>query len=452
MRTNRVMSLHWVLLVVVILQCASANPVGPTGPVIEAEGWTPVRSSQVVRVPLEYVKTNQADNPLPPSVKSDTENRITAPQSNPETPISISQTPCTIKNGVCVPKCSELSEEQLLQGVQCALESTPIETQWEAVQTSSTRRRTEDFLAQQIIQPNNNNVIASSEKQGLKQEGESCGSCFCPPTYTAGSCAPGLECKRDPRIPDSPGKCARPGFLVNQAETFDTAEELEIQRQQSEYSGFGDKIPENGENIIPQQQDRVPTETPYSTSLSEGGTIESHASLGPLGEDQANIRIVPVQATVPEKPPMIIYPQGSDQYQPPPRKEDENEERVVVQTASVVPLDENLVRKRVPPINQQGQFAAINNPRAPHLRPHPPNRPPPHHPQTQPRRGPVRIKPRRPGPPKRISNTIQGIKPPQRPIISGRPPLPPPPLRRPQPEAAPRSDIARPSDQLYLHK
>ena len=88
------------------------------------------------------------------------------------------------------------------------------------------------------------------------------------------------------------------GYLVNQAETFDTAEELEIQRQQSEYSGFGDKIPENGENIIPQQQDRVPTETPYSTSLSEGGTIESHASLGPLGEDQANIRIVPVQVSV----------------------------------------------------------------------------------------------------------------------------------------------------------
>ena len=47
--------------------------------------------------------------------------RFQAPQSQPETPISISQTPCTIKNGVCVPKCSELSEEQLLQGVQCAL-------------------------------------------------------------------------------------------------------------------------------------------------------------------------------------------------------------------------------------------------------------------------------------------------------------------------------------------
>ena len=27
-------------------------------------------------MPLEYVKTNQADNPLPPSVKSNTENKV----------------------------------------------------------------------------------------------------------------------------------------------------------------------------------------------------------------------------------------------------------------------------------------------------------------------------------------------------------------------------------------
>ena len=47
MRLNRVISLQLVLLVVIFLQCASANPVGPTGPIIEAEGWTPVRSSQV---------------------------------------------------------------------------------------------------------------------------------------------------------------------------------------------------------------------------------------------------------------------------------------------------------------------------------------------------------------------------------------------------------------------
>ena len=47
--------------------------------------------------------------------------RSVEPQSQPETPISISNPPCTIENGVCVPKCSELSEEQFLQGVQCAL-------------------------------------------------------------------------------------------------------------------------------------------------------------------------------------------------------------------------------------------------------------------------------------------------------------------------------------------
>ena len=87
------------------------------------------------------------------------------------------------------------------------------------------------------------------------------------------------------------------GYLVNQAETFDSAEELEIQRQQSEYSGFGDKIPENGENIIPQQQDRVPTENPYLTSLGEDEATDSHSSLDPLSEDQA-IRIVPVKVYI----------------------------------------------------------------------------------------------------------------------------------------------------------
>ena len=48
----------------------------------------------------------------------------------------------------------------------------------------------------------------------LKQEGERCGSCYCPPTYTAGECAPGLECKHDPMISDAPGKCVRPNAIV----------------------------------------------------------------------------------------------------------------------------------------------------------------------------------------------------------------------------------------------
>ena len=33
-------------------------------------------------MPLEYVKTNQADNPLPPSTKSDTENKVRGNISN----------------------------------------------------------------------------------------------------------------------------------------------------------------------------------------------------------------------------------------------------------------------------------------------------------------------------------------------------------------------------------
>ena len=42
--------------------------------------------------------------------------------------------------------------------------------------------------------------------------GQTCGSCFCPPTYTAGDCAPGLECQHNPTIPDAPGKCVLPIF------------------------------------------------------------------------------------------------------------------------------------------------------------------------------------------------------------------------------------------------
>merc|ERR1712106_85152 len=42
-----------------------------------------------------------------------------------------------------------------------------------------------------------------------QQEGESCGSCFCPPAFTAGECEEGLTCVRDPMIPDLPGTCTK---------------------------------------------------------------------------------------------------------------------------------------------------------------------------------------------------------------------------------------------------
>ena len=53
----------------------------------------------------------------------------------------------------------------------------------------------------------------------FKQEGQDCGVCFCSPTYYAGTCAPGLECKHfNPEIHaekkhlhiDEPGICVRP--------------------------------------------------------------------------------------------------------------------------------------------------------------------------------------------------------------------------------------------------
>ena len=39
------------------------------------------------------------------------------------------------------------------------------------------------------------------------QLGDDCGQCFCPPDYTMGECAPGLECIHNDNIPDAPGKC-----------------------------------------------------------------------------------------------------------------------------------------------------------------------------------------------------------------------------------------------------
>ena len=43
----------------------------------------------------------------------------------------------------------------------------------------------------------------------LKQEGEDCGPCWCPPKFNAGECAPGLYCDLSIQyiLPDKPGKC-----------------------------------------------------------------------------------------------------------------------------------------------------------------------------------------------------------------------------------------------------
>ena len=71
---------------------------------------------------------------------------------------------------------------------------------------------------------NNQNGWTSYDCKFSKGEGEDCGSCFCPPTFSAGECAPGLYCDttiqttiqstwEDPVRPlvrlsgDSPGTC-----------------------------------------------------------------------------------------------------------------------------------------------------------------------------------------------------------------------------------------------------
>merc|ERR1711884_826023 len=55
--------------------------------------------------------------------------------------------------------------------------------------------------------------ISSEPLRPLKREGEECGSCYCPPTFSAGECAPGLYCDTSiqSQIPDAPGTCRSTG-------------------------------------------------------------------------------------------------------------------------------------------------------------------------------------------------------------------------------------------------
>jgi len=498
---NSLLSLQLIVIQTIIFQNAYSSPVGPTGPVIEAEGWTPVRSSQVVRLPQEYLNKNPIVNLLPldnrsyneePVYNNNEASQFEGSQEEVELQNSFGQTGCSIKNGNCVPKCSTLTAEELNDGVQCALDVDPgTEEPWEAVQPSSNQYEVAANLARQQntqlripqqnpvapsrspnyenIQPTKNNAkkklplnqpndsdsfIRKDLNATPRQEGDDCGSCFNPArNYFCGNCAPGLECVKDPRselLPDLPSSCK--AILENNENQYTPAEEFEIQRQQS-YSGFGEKIQTNveqrpflQEREIEQtqrqpsfpQRDRAPTNT--RPSFQERNTEQIDPT--PASPPQ-QIKIVKIKEVKPTQAPMIVYPAASDQYDPPLRTEEEP--TIIVQTASVVRPEKDPLRKHLVDLGQlQGQFAPLTPPRPPHLRPHPPNRPPPHHPQKQPR-----PYPRRPGPPKRLSNIIPGGAVPQRPVINGRPPLQPPVQpRRPQPEALPRSSVARPNDQF----
>ena len=70
-----------------------------------------------------------------------------------------------------------------------------------------------DILYRYLLHPNLILTFARYVLERLKQEGEDCGDCYCPPTYTAGTCAPGLKCKYDDTIPDLAGTCVRSGSI-----------------------------------------------------------------------------------------------------------------------------------------------------------------------------------------------------------------------------------------------
>ena len=70
-----------------------------------------------------------------------------------------------------------------------------------------------------------NSFLEQTTEMALKMEGESCGSYVVSRIVIAGAiagdCAPGLECKHDPMIPDGAGECVLPGriFLIKVVNT-----------------------------------------------------------------------------------------------------------------------------------------------------------------------------------------------------------------------------------------
>ena len=95
-----------------------------------------------------------------------------------------------------------------------------LETRNESGKYQFTKMRCYKYYNYIVVLLNFNIFVNKNEHQinilVLKQEGEDCGVCFCPPTYFAGNCAPGLECQRIRRgrfLPDATRRCVRPGKL-----------------------------------------------------------------------------------------------------------------------------------------------------------------------------------------------------------------------------------------------
>ena len=53
-----------------------------------------------------------------------------------------------------------------------------------------------------------NTICSFDISTEFQEEGEDCGDCLAPSlNFDCGTCATGLTCKRDERLPDAPGKC-----------------------------------------------------------------------------------------------------------------------------------------------------------------------------------------------------------------------------------------------------
>jgi len=90
--------------------------------------------------------------------------------------------------------------------------STGSWTNWETVKTQDFlwKQGNNEFKIYAVPGKNGPNLDSFSvciTELPPRQLGETCGSCFCPPTFTAGECAEGLVCEHSSIFEDLPGNC-----------------------------------------------------------------------------------------------------------------------------------------------------------------------------------------------------------------------------------------------------
>jgi len=101
--------------------------------------------------------------------------------------------------------------------------STGSWTNWETVKTQDFlwKQGNNEFKIYAVPGKNGPNLDSFSvciTELPPRQLGETCGSCFCPPTFTAGECAEGLVCEHSSMFEDLPGNCVedRPVYVKHE--------------------------------------------------------------------------------------------------------------------------------------------------------------------------------------------------------------------------------------------